>query len=261
MLKPFFLILAAAFAVSVPVSPGRALPPTPAEASEPAMDQVWDRSSIIVYGRVVALEVAPAKEDPTNYLAYFQIERVWKGAVKPKDELTVQVKLPDGAGKGYPLDFNRTYILEVSPLEGTKRHLRSGSQPMVLPVARSTGTDLSMDLDVESGGPFSAWVEFLERKAGNVAEADRIRKLRGQDVLDRVTNSSKEKIFADLATAEFRKAMEETGIAERTALLEPLLKRVQFSTQEDMVALASKIKAELSLGATLLSAGRTTYPE
>ena len=126
---------------------------------------------------------------------------------------------------------------------------------------RATANPLSAGLGGGQSAPYATWVEFLERKGGHVAEADRIRKLRGQDALDREANSSKEKIFADLATAEFRKAMEETGIAERAALLEPLLKRIQYTTQADMVALTAQIKAELSLGATFLSAGRTTYPD
>jgi hypothetical protein len=261
MLKPIFLTLALAFALSVPATQGVALTPAPPDATEPTMDDVWARSPIIVYGRIVALEVAPAKEDQSTYLAYFQVERVWKGVVKPKDELTIQETLPDGAGKGYALEFNRTYILQATQREGGKRYTRNGSQAVVLPIPRSTGNALSPVLGGDPGGSFLAWVEFLERKGGNVAEADRIRKLRGQDVLDRETNFSKEKIFADQAVAEFRKAMEETGIVERAALLEPLLKRIQYNTQEDMVVLTGKIKAELSLGATFLSAGRTTFPE
>lgn len=259
MIKPYFLFAAFVLSLVLPCGTVWAVSPD-TDYKEPTMDEVWDRAPVIVYGRVVALEVAPAKEDQRMYLAYFQVERVWKGAVKPKDELTLQVTLPDSAGKEYALEFNRTYVLQATQLADGKRHALTGSQEVKLPISSTAANSPSGVFGGVQGVPYVTWVEFLERKAGNTAEADRIRKLRGQETLDREANSSKEKILADLATAEFRKAMDETGIAERTALLEPLLKRIQYSTQDDLIALTAKIKAELSLGATFLSAGRTTFP-
>ncbi|MBC8040311.1 MAG: hypothetical protein H7Y06_07200, partial [Opitutaceae bacterium] len=82
----------------------------------------------------------------------------------------------------------------------------------------------------------------------------------GQEALDREANLSKDKIMVDRAIAEFRTAMAEEGIAERMALLDALLKRFQYSANDEIVALTSKIKAEISLGATFLSAGRKTFP-
>lgn len=225
------------------------------------MDEVWTRSPAIVYGRIVAVEIAPASEGADRaYLAYVVVEKSWKGAIKPKDEIVVLEPVPDGAGKEYALQFNRTYILQLSKRENGKRYERIGSQEVVLPIPNAGAQAAPTIFGGGQGVPFLTWVEFLERKTGNTAEADRIRRLRGQEALDRETNASKEKILSDRATADFRTAMEEERIAERMALLEDLLKRVQYSTQDDMVALTAKIKAEISLGTTFLSAGRTTFP-
>lgn len=259
MTKPYVLLFA--FVLSLGVPSGAVYGATPAsDSKELTMDEVWDRSPAIVYGRIVALEIAPAGEGENAYLAYVLVERSWKGAIKPRDEVVVLETFPDGAGKGFALQFNRTYILQLSKREKSKRYERTGAQEIVLPIASSVSPVASSGFGGVQGAPFLTWVEFLERKAGNTAEADRIRKLRGQEVLDREANSSKDKILVDGATAEFRVAMAEEGIAERMALLDALLKRIQYSTNEEMVALTSKIKAEISLGSTFLATGRKTFP-
>ncbi len=234
---------------------------TPApDSKEPTLDEVWDRSPAIIYGRIVAMEIAPAGEGANAYLAYVLVERSWKGAIKPRDEIAILETFPDGAGKGFALQFNRTYILQVSKRENSKRYERTGAQEIVLPIPASVSPVGSSVLGGVQNVPFLTWVEFLERKAGNTAEAERIRKLRGQETLDREANSSKDKVMVDRAVADFRAAMAEEGIAARMALLDTLLKRVQYSTNDELVALTSKIKAEISLGATFLATGRKTFP-
>jgi hypothetical protein len=259
MTKPYLLFLAFVFSFGVPSVTVYGLTPEP-DYKEPTMDEVWDRSPAIVYGRVVAMEIAPAGEGENAYLAYILVERSWKGAIKPREEVVILENFPDGAGKGFALQFNRTYLLQLSKREKSKRYERTGAQEIVLPIPRAVSPVASSVFGGTQGAPYLTWVEFLERKAGNTEEADRIRKLRGQEALDREANLSKDKIFVDRATLDFRAAMAEEGIAERMALLSPLLKRIQHSTNDEMVALTSKIKAEISLGATFLSAGRTTFP-
>jgi hypothetical protein len=259
MTKPYLLFLAFVFSFGVPSVAVYGLTPEP-DYKELTMDEVWDRSPVIVYGRIVALEVAPAAEGENAYLAYVVVERSWKGIIKPKDEVVILETFPDGADKGFALQFNRTYILQLSKRENSKRYERNSSQEIILPIARPSSSSALAIVGGVQSMPYLTWIEFLERKAGNTAEADRIRKLRGQEALDREANLSKDKIFVDRATLDFRAAMAEEGIAERMALLGPLLKRIQHSTNDEMVALTSKIKAEISLGATFLSAGRTTFP-
>jgi hypothetical protein len=259
MTKPCFLLFAFVLSFGVPFGVVYGQTPAP-DYKEPTLDEVWDRSPAIIYGRIVALEIAPAAEGENAYLAYVLVERTWKGAIKPREEVVILETFPDGAGKGFALQFNRTYILQVSKRENSKRYERTGAQEIVLPIPRSVSPVGSSNFGGVQSVPFLTWVEFLERKAGNTAEADRIRKLRGQETLDREANSSKDKIMVDRATADFRTAMNEEGIAERMALLDALLKRIQYSGNDELVALTAKIKAEISLGATFLAAGRKTFP-
>jgi hypothetical protein len=230
-----------------------ALSPPPV-SKETSMDEAWDGSAIIAYGRITNLQLLPSDKGNDKYLAVFNIERCWKGQLA--GEVMIVEALPDEVGNEQLLQFNHTYILQLSKNENGRTYTRNGAQEVSLPIVK----DPKARSSVFGYSPFLSWVEFLERKTGNTVEADRIKQMRGQDSLDREAGASKTKIVADLANAQFRIAMEETRAAERKALLEELLKQVKYETQEDMVALTAKIKSEISVTATLLSNGITTVP-
>lgn len=228
----------------------------PLVSKETSMDEAWDGSAIIAYGRITNLQLLPSDKGNDKYLAVFQIERCWKGQLT--GEVMIVEALPDVAANEQLLQFNHTYILQLSKNPNGRTYTRNGAQELSLPIVKDPKA--STRSSVFGYSPFLTWVEFLERKTGNTAEADRIKQMRGQDSLDREAGASKTKTISDMANARFRIAMEETRAAERKALLEALLKQVQYEAQEDMVALTAKIKSEISVTATLLSNGITTVP-
>ncbi|HEY9248939.1 MAG TPA: hypothetical protein VIO38_07395 [Rariglobus sp.] len=253
MIKKYLILLVLLGSAAL-TPPAVALSPSP-DAKEPTMDDVWSRAPFIAYGRIVRLELAASSNRKDAYLAVFRVERCWKGRLA--GDIVIQDSLPDGAGNGYALQFNRTYILQLAQSEDRKTYLQQGAQELSLPITKTSPSAFS---SVVGDSPYLTWVEFLERKNGNTAEAERIRQLRGQDALDREARQAKDRLGVDKALADFRTAMQETGIAERKALLEELLKRIDYNTGEEMVALATKVKAEISLAVTFLPTGRKTFP-
>jgi len=224
------------------------------------MEEVWGGAEVIAYGRITALQLAPAADRKNAYLAVLRVERCWKGQIK--EEIVIQETMPDGAGMGCLLEFNQTYILQLAKSATGKTYTQHGVQKVSLPINKNPQPPALSSAfgNIPSEIPFVTWVEFLERKVGNLEEANRIRQLRGQESLDRETRESKGKIFADKAVADYRSAMKEMGIAERKALLEALLTRIEYNTEEEMVALAAKIKAEISLASTFQANGINTFP-
>jgi hypothetical protein len=255
MIKPSFCFLGLLCLGSFVLPETFALSPTPV-SKETSMDDAWNASAIIAYGRITNLQLLPSGKGGGKYLAVFQIERCWKGQLT--GEVIIVEPLSDGGGNDQLLQFNHTYILQLSKNETGRTYTRNGAQELSLPIVKDAKANPRSS--VFGYSPFLTWVEFLERKTGNAAEADRIKQLRGQDLIDREAGASKTKIISDIANAQFRIAMQETRAAERKTLLEALLKQVQYEAQEDMVALTAKVKSEISVTATLLSNGITTVP-
>lgn len=217
------------------------------------MEDLWQQSPIVAYGRIIRLELAPTPANPDAYFAVLRIERVWKGHVGGNIVIH-ETSASSTSSQG--LRFNQTYVLQLSKKPDADLYLRQGSQEIVLPAQQATDPATA----VFGISPYLGWIEFLERKTGNLPEAERIRKVRGQDSLDREQTASVVKLFSDIALAEYRAAMQEAGVWQRKVLLEALFKRIEFHEDADMIALAAKVKSEISVANTLLAAGKTAFP-
>ena len=225
-----------------------------ASAPKPSpMEDLWQQSSIVVYGRIIRLELAPTPANPDAYFAVLRIERVWKGHVGGNIVIH-ETAAPSASNPG--LRFNQTYVFQLSKKPDADLYLRQSAHEITLPAQQATDSATA----VFGVSPYLGWIEFLERKTANLPEAERIRKVRGQDSLDREQTASVVKLFADIAVAEYRAAMQEAGVPQRKVLLEALFKRIEFHEEADMIALAAKVKSEISVANTLLAAGKSTFP-
>lgn len=259
MIRPRFLLLAFSFFTAshcfVGAAPTGATPPAAPIDNRPAtMDELWDKSTLIIYGRIVALEVVSLPNRKDSYQAVLRVERCWKG--KLEGEIIIRDALPETASATTTLQFNKTYVVQLTKSDKKQVFTLDGAQDFSLQPESGTGLFKNVD-----GRPNLLWVEFLERKAGNTVDADQIKELRGQNGVDRQVKASKAEIAAKIAEAQYRKAMEETGIAERKALLEDILNSIKYSEDKELVPLLTKINAEISVATTYLASGLKKYPQ
>lgn len=212
----------------------KALPPR--DYVPPTYAQQWDTSKFVVYGRVIGLERKNAAAGQTDYEVTFKIERCWKGAIS--GEIVISDTLPhDCDDNSYRFEFYKTYVIFAGKGEDTK-YRRYSADRITLPlepVLPYIGLELTA---------------FLEDKTGDRLGAAEIKALQAKKARD-------ERTFNE----EFSKAMDETRLVERNALLEALDKKLRDpSASEEASKRIQAVASELSIANTYLENGIKKLP-
>lgn len=222
----------------------------------PTYAQRWDKSAIVVSGRVTRLQRTEVSNGQTHFEMSLQIERSWKGDLT--GELIFKDILPDGfTDQGYPFLFDKTYVIFANPAQEKGFYKRVIAYEVAAPFPL-TSPEAGNSLAAIFGSPTTEkeLTEFLETKTGNLIAANKFKDAREKAEEAKQAQERARLAFIDECKKDFAAALEEHGVLARIDLLEKLQRKSNpIKEMKEIDVLQGKITSELSVAKTYAANG------